>query len=59
MHRKCSDCYYYQNCEGVSPCKFYDPVEERLDDATIQRIVERNRKVYEKAWRGYLRCFED
>lgn len=59
MHRKCSNCYYYQNCEGASPCKFYDPIEEEIDDTTIQRIVQKNRNIYEKAWRSYIKCFEN
>ena len=54
MNDKCS-C-----CEAATYCPYVDRQDcEEQCDKVIERMVERHRREYHKAWKDYIRQFDD
>lgn len=59
MKLKCSNCYYNNCCPENTPCQYYSPLNNGLDDSAQEALIERRRQEFYEEWHPYISQYED
>jgi len=52
--RKCSNCYFGDQCGSKSTCEYYTPLTEEAEKNTVIELINNRRPEFRRAWAEYI-----